>query len=340
MSKILITGASGFIGGHIVSAVLDAGHEAVCLVRPGSDRRALLARGVQLASGDMRDAASLSVALQGVDGVIHAAAMLKAPWRRDFEEANVGGTRNLARACAARTSPPPLVIVSSLAAAGPAPDETPRTEAWPALPVSLYGRVKRDAERAAAALAAELPVTIVRPPMVFGEGDRSALTLFRHAQSGWHLVPGRVDHVASMIHAADLAALLHAALLRGERLAPGGGDGPGCYYAAADETPRLSEIGRLIAEALDRPPPRVLRTPLSLLWLVAALGELRGRLSDMPQLMNLDKARELSSGPWQCSAQKARRELGFVPLALPLRLRQTARWYREQGWLPAGRPHP
>ncbi len=335
MASILVTGASGFIGRHVVRAVLAGGDEAVCLLRPSADRGALEALGARCVIGDMTDAASLVPALRGIDGVIHAAAMLKAPWRPEFASANIDGTANVAAACASMLTPPPLVVVSSLAAAGPAPGTAPRTEAMPATPISIYGRVKRDAERAAAASATAVPITIVRPPMVFGETDRSALTLFRAARGGWHPLPGGNNHRLSMVHAADLADLLRGALLNGERLPSSGADagGQGYYYASADETPTLQELGAMIAAAMERPAPRVLPVPLIVLRTAAAFGELKGRITDRPQLMNLDKARELSSGPWLCSADKAKRTLGFAPAPLAVRLRQTADGYRERGWL-------
>lgn len=334
MARILITGASGFIGTHIARAAVAAGEDTVCLVRPGSDRRELDTLGVRYASGDITDAASLDAAVREVDIVIHAAAMLKAPWRPAFASANIGGTGALAAACAAQRKPPVLVVVSSLAAAGPAPTAAPRDETQAATPISIYGRVKRDAEAAAAAHASAVPITLVRPPMVFGDGDRSALTLFRNARAGWHPLPGRSNHRLSMIHAADLADLLLRAAHNGERLPAEGvaprHPGQGLYYASADETPTMTELGTLIAEAQARPAPRVVRIPLALLWLVAGIGELKGRYTDTPQLMNLDKARELMAGPWLCSAQKARDTLGFSPPPLSLRLQQTAEWYRQQ----------
>src|SRR5690606_3927752 len=101
----------------------------------------------------------------------------------------------------------------------------------------------------------------------------------------------------------------------------------------ADETPTLPEVGALIAAALDRPPPRVVPVPRAVLRTAAAFGELKGRLTDRPQLMNLDKARELASGPWLCSAAKAKQSLGFAPPPLAQRLRETAEGYRQRGWL-------
>ncbi len=337
MARILITGASGFIGTHIARTAAAAGEDTVCLVRPGSDRRVLDTLGMRYAIGDITDAASLIAAVHEVDIVIHAAAMLKAPWRPAFASANIGGTGALAAACAAQRKPPTLVVVSSLAAAGPATTDAPRNETQAATPISIYGRVKRDAEAAAATHASAVPITLVRPPMVFGEGDRSALTLFRNAHAGWHLVPGRDHHRLSMIHASDLADLLLRVAHKGERLPAEGvaprQPGQGLYYASAGETPTISELGALIAEAQARPAPRVVRVPLALLRLIAGIGELKGRYTDTPQLMNLDKARELTAGPWLCSARKARDTLGFAPPPLLLRLQQTAAWYQQQGLL-------
>lgn len=331
MKKILVTGASGFIGRHVVRVLHAAGLQVACLVRTGSNRQGL--ENTEQIVGDLGDPDSLRRALQGVDGVIHAAAMLKAPWRSNFASTNTIGTAHLAAACAARSTPPALIVVSSLAAAGPAPSGVARSETDPEQPISIYGRVKLDSERAASAYAAQVPITIVRPPMVFGEGDRSALALFRFTQRGWIPLPGHSSHRLSMIHATDLADLLIAALHRGERLGVAV-PGHGLYYASADETPTLPELGGLIAAALQKPPPRGVVVPMAVLRLAAAFGELKGRITDTPQLMNLDKARELSSGPWLCSAAKARQSLGFAPQALSASLLQTAHWYRQQGWLP------
>lgn len=331
MARVLITGATGFIGRHIMQAVLAAGDEAVCLMRRPAAADDLRRAGAQPVAGDMTDAASLQAAVRGVDAVIHAAAMLKAPWRRDYAAANIDGARNIALACRAQATP--LVLVSSLAAAGPATEAGPRDETQAPAPVSLYGRIKLQAEQAALELASDVPLTVVRPPMVFGEGDRSALALFRMARRGVQPLPGGADRRLSLIHAADLAALLCAAARKGERADAAGTPGRGLYYACADEAPNVSGLGVAIAQVLQRPPPRTLPVPLAVLYAACAAGELRGRLSDTPQLMNLDKYRELSRGPWWCSADKARRELQFRPSPMESRLRQTAQWYRAQGWL-------
>ena len=331
MARALVTGATGFIGTHVVRALAARGTEVVALARPSSDRRAIEALGARVVIGDLGDRSSLRAAVADADCVIHLASLLKVPWKPEFRSLNIGGTAALAEACAARETPPALVVVSSLAAGGPSPADAPRTEDVEAAPVSQYGRMKLDSERAAVALAARLPITVVRPPMVLGDGDRWALGLFRSAARGVHVTPTWREHRVSLIHAADLAPLLVAAAERGERVAPG--VGRGVYYAAAEDRPTYAELGRWIAEAMGLPPPRVVRVPAAISAIAAAGSHLWARLRDRPTILNLDKWREARAGSWICDAAKARRELGLTCAPTRTRLAETAEAYRAAGWI-------
>ena len=215
-----------------------------------------------------------------------------------------------------------LVVVSSLAAAGPALDGRPKTEADRSAPVSHYGHSKRAGERAAEAFADRVPITIVRPPIVLGEADRMGLPLFRSiAHFGVHMVPGLQPRRFSLIHADDLVQLLILAAERGRRLPPRGrpeSHGPqGYYFAACEEDPAYSDLGRMVAEALGRRLVVVIPTATPLVWMVAVAGEAISRLRHDPLFMNLDKAREITAGDWLCSARAAADELGFA-VAAPL----------------------
>lgn len=333
----LVTGASGFIGARLVAALLAAGRPVRALVR-GSSSRAGLA-GAACVVGDITRPETLAAAVEGVEVVFHLASLLKVPWKPAFEAVNVGGTANVAAACAAARRPPTLVVVSSLAAAGPAPpppagapDATsrPRREGDRPTPVSRYGRVKRAAERAA--VEAGAPVSIVRPPMVFGAGDRGALPLFRGAARGWHPTPGRGAMRMGLVHVDDLAAALIAVADRGERVPPGGdgGDGAGVYQVAADEAPTYAELGRRIAAAAGRT-TRVVPIPRAVVGLAATVGEAVGRLRDRPMVLNRDKHREGTAGDWWCSNDRVR-ALGWAPAPLDARLAQTVEGYRAAGW--------
>lgn len=330
---VLVTGASGFVGGALVRALQAAGDDVVCLVRPSSNRSGL--DGVRFAVGDMADARALQAAMAGVDVVYHAAAVLKAPWRKDFDSANIDGAACVAAACAAMAAPPILVLVSSLAAAGPTLSSRARIESDPPAPVSRYGRAKLACERVVARVAGQVPVSIVRPPMVTGGGDLSALPLFRLATRGVRLSPGPLAQKLSLIDVDDLARLLRLVATAGERLDPAAADasGQGIYFATGSEATTWGDLADAVAIAVGRPGGLRVTVPKALIWLAAAAGETVGRLRDEPTLLNLDKAREASAGAWWCSGAKAVDGLGFRATPLAASLLATADGYRQRGWL-------
>lgn len=331
--RALVTGSTGFIGRHLVRVLAEAGHEVVCLVRATSRRGPLERYATRFAVGDIGDRSTLSVVGE-VDVVFHLASLLKMPWKQAFHDVNVGGTENVVVACAEAEHPPVLVVVSSLAAGGPTAGTGggARNEEDGAAPVSIYGRVKLASEAVTFGYAGTVPTTIVRPPMVFGEGDTSVLKLYRGAAKGWHVVPGPDDHRVSFVHATDLAHALLAVAERGERVPVGGTCGQGVYYVADDARPTYADFGRMVGGAVGRE-VRVVHLPRAVVWCAAALSEWMGRLRDRPAMLNLDKLREAAAGSWVCDVGKAHRALGWVAEAPEVRLRQTAEWYRAEGWL-------
>ncbi len=337
MAKVLITGATGFIGAHLAKVLRDAGDEIVCLRRPTSNVARLEEYDVEFVTADVTKADSLPAALNGVETVYHLAGLVKAFRRADFDHVNVAGTRNLLQAAATQPTPPTVVVVSSLAAAGPAPEDRPLTEQDLAQPVSLYGKSKLAAEEAAREFAADVPLSIVRPPIVFGEGDRDVFEMFKPiAQHGLHVVAGSGSGRFSLIYAGDLATAIHRVAQTGERV-PTDGDvttGTGQYYAAHQDHPRYTELGDIIGAALQQEKVRVLKMPLPIAWMAAGASEFFGRLRRKPQILNFDKIREARAGGWSCSAEKAKRQLSWSPAAtLSERLEQTAQWYFDEGWL-------
>jgi nucleoside-diphosphate-sugar epimerase len=337
MARVLVTGASGFIGTHLVAALNSRGDEVTCLVRKSSKTEVLQSLGAKFAYGDVTAAETLSAAVANKDVVYHAAGCTLTTRLRQFYEVNRRGVGNIARACSQQETPPVLVCVSSLAAVGPSVDDWPRVESNPCVPVSHYGRSKRAGELMAERFANRVPITIVRPPIVVGERDRLSLPLFRSViQFGIHISPGIKSQRFSIIHADDLVHLMILAAKNGKRLPavrPQTPNGQGYYFAACEQDPTYAELGRLVAESVGR---RVLVIPTMLPFVqtVAAVGEVISHLAHHPLVMNLDKAREIAAGSWTCSAQAAREQLGYTAQR-PLieRLRQTAAWYKQERWV-------
>jgi nucleoside-diphosphate-sugar epimerase len=334
MQTVFLTGGTGFIGRHLVAALLDHGAEVRCLVR-SPDRAAHLRRdGVRLVPGTLEAPGHWAADLDGCDAVIHAGGLVAARHRRDLFDVNGTAVGRLADACAARETPPVLVHLSSLAAAGPAPRrDVPRPESAPALPVSVYGASKRAGEMELERRADRLPVTILRPGIVFGEHDTKVAAMFQSIDRfRLHVRMGFRDAPLSLVHAADLAPLALAAARSGARL--DGTAGRGIYHACDDrEHPTYGELGRRIARALGRS-VLVMPLPVTLAWpasaAVAAFWNVLGQAS----IVSPDKLREATAGSWASSAAKARADLGFAPAAtLDSRLAQTAEWLRANAGL-------
>jgi len=341
MAKVLVTGASGFIGAKLSERLVARGDEVTCLVRPKSNRVALDPLGVHYAWGDVRDADAMRAAVAEAEVVFHLAGLASAFRAQDLMRVNCDGFRNVVSACADRDRPPVLVSVSSLAAAGPSPPGRERTESDPAEPVSNYGRAKRAAELVAEQFADRVPITIVRPPIVFGEGDTQMRNVFRSIfRYGVHVALGVAGSHYSLIHVDDLCDSLIACAAAGKRLAPAGtaqvtNPPQGYYFVAADEQPTFGELGILIGKSLGRQSVRVLKSKSTAgIWTAAAMAEGISRLRGQPYIFNFDKAREASAGNWVCSPQTIRRDLHVAPRVSVLdRLRQTSNWYLQKKWL-------
>jgi nucleoside-diphosphate-sugar epimerase len=340
MNCALVTGGTGFIGGHLVERLLAGNWHVRCAVRSEGRAAWLKGLGAEICQVDRLDARAMTPLCSGMDCVFHVAGATAALRAADFSTVNASGTAAMAEACAAQNSPPVLIGVSSVAAAGPSARGCVKTESDEAAPISHYGRSKLGGEQALRRLADGVPTTIVRPGIVFGPRDRACLSIFAGiAQSGMHVYPRWRTPPLSIVYVQDLIELLIAAAERGERLpspalngnAP---PGQGIYFACRDEYPTYHEFGRLATEALGRKwfLPLPLTPPIP--FVVAGISQLAGRLRGKPSMVNLDKIREAIAPSWACSAEKARRDLGFSPAApLSEQLRATVAWYRAERWL-------
>ncbi len=331
---VLITGATGFAGSHILDACLAAGHRVRVPVRPTSNLRWVPRERVELVSAEMREPASLRRLTAGVSWVFHFAGLTRTPRRAEFFEVNTHGTCELYRA--AREASGALecfLFCSSLAASGPAPaGDRPRRESDPPAPITTYGESKLAAERwLGENHTPGCRLVIVRPAAIYGPRDDAILSFFRWVSRGLlPLPPGRESRV-SLIHARDLAnACLHLAETERGNAAAGGS--AGLFHVSDGGAHRWEEVGAIAGDALGRR-PRAVRLPRAGVrlagWISEELGRLRGR---MP-VVNREKARDLVQPFWICDISKLQ-ATGFTPqITIDAGIRETVAWYRQEGWL-------
>ena len=337
--RVLVTGATGFIGHHLVPALLETGDQVSCLVRPTSNTSGLPVGELDLRLGDLRDPNGLGAAVDGVDTVYHLAGSIAGHDHRELKAVNESGVRNIAQACAARDRAPNLVLVSSIEAAGPDLDTGPRTERDPSAPVSNYGKSKLAGERVAAEYADSVPVTIVRASGVFGEGDRETFVIakaFELPGLNAYVIPHAHSAKVSVIHARDLSEMLILAARKGERVGQhSSSPGEGMYYASDKEVLTLGALFGQVAVARTKGAARIISVPMGFAWIGAGARETWARVRRRsPGVVTIDKVRSFAAGSFTCSPDKARSQLGFMP-ALPLneRIDQTVQWYQDRGWM-------
>lgn len=320
--RVLVTGANGFVGSHV----------ADCLAKHDVDLRLMLRRTSRLGflegleyervEGDVRDAVSLSRAVEGVDIVIHVAGLTSALTETEYHQVNATGTAALVSA-AREAGVKRFVYISSLAALGPSDDATmPETPS----PITAYGRSKLAGEYPVLAERETMSVAVVRPPVVYGERDHALIPFYRLGKLGFIPVYGDGSRLLTWIHAHDAAdAIVTTALA----------DGPsGAVYSISDGglyTWRnlVETYGRAIGKKV-----RVLPTPPLLFSIGAHAVGVAQTLLRRPLPLSPEEVVQMRAKAWICDHASITRDLGWKPsIQLEQGFAQSWRWYREQGWL-------
>ena len=322
----LVTGATGFVGRHLVDALVQSGDAVTALVRSPEKAKLLANRGVRLAPGHLGSMDALRSAVHGQEVIYHLAGLVAARNEAGFLAVNRDGTLRLLEA-AADAGRPRIVLVSSLAAGGPVPRGARRSGDEEAAPVTAYGRSKLAGERAVR--RAGLPWVILRPPAVYGPFDTEMLRVFRAVKLGVVPVFGDGAQELSLVYGPDLGRALAAA---GQTAAAEGK----ILYPCHPEVITTSGLVRTVAGAMT---PRTRRTRLVRLprWVArGALGvtETMARLAGRPTLLTADKAREFFAPAWTCDPAPLTAITGWkAEFDLAHGAAATAAWYREQGLL-------
>jgi nucleoside-diphosphate-sugar epimerase len=310
---VAVTGATGFIGPHIVRRLSRDGWQVRILTRRTVEP-SLIAPSIEQVHGSLDDVECLRRLLDGADAVVHVAGLIRARTRDAFFRANAEGVRRLVELAAERPDPPRFVLMSSLAAREPA--------------LSDYAASKRAGEDALMAAGDRLPWTILRPPAVYGPGDRATLFFFRCVRHGIGPLLGTPGARVSLLHVEDLAGAVGTVLTA---------DGSVGLVAELDDGQAggysWPELVRVAAAQFGRR-AHVLRVPRALPYSLGLLNAALARLPGYTPMLTPGKVRELYHADWVCDATAIMEKTAWRPI-VPIEqgFASTIAWYRQERWL-------
>ncbi len=328
MKRILITGASGFIGGFLAEEGLNRGWEVTAAVRPSSDRKWLQDGRIRFLELDFRSEADLRHKLASAgryDFIIHNAGSTKEPNREKYFASNFENTKRFADALLDNNlAPDKFLYVSSLAAIGPAKYDQKLTPNQTPNPVTFYGESKLASEQYLASLR-DFPWTAVQPTAVFGPREKGIYLAIKLATQGWAFLIGTRPQQLSFIYVKDLVQLMFAALEKGHS---------GKRYLVTDGNAYSNtELGKAV-EAVTKRPATQVKIPLPVIRVVAGVSELAGKWRGEVPPLNREKLPELTAESWLCDMSETFGDLQFQPrYDLYSGMEETVRWYKEHRWL-------
>ena len=328
--KILITGASGFIGSFIVEEALRRGFETWAAVRKSSSKEYLQDGRIHFIELNLSSKEQLVEQLRGkdFDYVVHAAGVTKCLDKRDFHRINTEGTRHLADALIETGMPlKRFVFVSSLSIFGAIREQQPYEEIRETdtpRPNTAYGQSKLAAEQYLATTS--LPYIILRPTGVYGPREKDYYIMAKSIKQHSDFAVGYKRQDITFVYVDDVVQAVFLALDKGETGRK--------YFLSDGEVYQSATFSDLIHEELGRPWWIRIKAPVWVLRIITFCGEYVGRMTGKVTALNNDKYNILRQRNWRCDIQPAIRELGYQPtVKLAEGVKRTIKWYKEHGWL-------
>ena len=328
--KILITGASGFIGSFIVEEALKRGFETWAAVRKSSSREYLQDERIQFIELNLSSKAQLVEQLRdkAFDYVVHAAGVTKCLNKADFHRINTEGTKNLVEALLEVKMPlKRFVFVSSLSVFGAIKEKLPYDEIRESdtpQPNTAYGKSKLEAEQYLASTT--LPYIILRPTGVYGPKEKDYFIMAKSIKQHTDFAVGYQRQDITFVYVTDVVQAVFLALEKGENGRK--------FFLSDGEVYQSTTFSDLIHEALGRPWWLRITAPVWVLRIITFFGEYVGRMTGKVTALNNDKFNILKQRNWRCDIEPARRELGFEPkVQLKEGVKTTIKWYKDNGWL-------
>ena len=330
--KILITGASGFIGSFIVEEALKRGFETWAAVRKSSSKAYLQDERINFIELNLSSKEQLVEQLKGkgFDYVVHAAGVTKCLNKQDFSRINTLGTKNLVDALMEVGMPlKRLVFISSLSIFGAIKEQQPYEEIRETdtpQPNTAYGKSKLEAEKYLESLGTRVPYIILRPTGVYGPREKDYFIMAKSIKGHSDFAVGYKRQDITFVYVQDVVQAVFLALEKGENGRK--------YFLSDGQVYQSTTFSDLIHEELGRPWWIRITAPVWVLRIVTFFGEYVGRMTGKVTALNNDKYNILKQRNWRCDIQPAIDELGYQPkYDLKRGVKETIKWYKDNGWL-------
>jgi len=322
---VLVTGANGFVGSRLCARLLDDKYHVIAGVREGCDAGLIEGLDVEYRFGDITQPETLPAMVQDVDYIIHNAGAVKVKNPKSFYNINQIGTRNIIEAAIGNKKLKKLIYISSMAAAGPSILNQPITEDDTPNPITEYGRSKLAGEKEVLNKIDSINAVIIRPPGVYGPGDKEMFTFFEILNNRIKPYLGSLKRRIQLVHVEDLTRGISAALRADTK--------PGAiYYIAESQSYSYYQLVHHLRRAVGRVSLPIY-IPSWAVRIIAWISEKSLRAFGQTPMFTVEKANEILEN-WEVSTEKAERELGYKSeITFPEGARQTIYWYREEGLL-------
>lgn len=325
--KVVVTGANGFVGSHLVEALIAKGYEVHCVLRKSSNMQWLRNLPITLHTCGVENVEALKPILADAIYIYHIAGVVKARSWEGYHHGNVVLTKNILEATVGNKVIKGLVITSSLACSAATIQGSPVDEKTPSNPLTYYGKSKLEQEQLSLSYADRLPITVVRPCVVYGERDTEVFLFFKAMNS--RILPsiGFDEKTLSMVYIHDL--------ISGMILAAESPNSKGKQYflGGSEDEYSWKQIGEITGKYLNKNYLRI-RVPHSLVFIVGHLAEFFAKVTGNIATINSQKANEMVQKSWSCSSNRAKADFNYTPkYSLDEGIKRSIEWYRKEKWL-------
>lgn len=323
----VITGANGFVGSHLIEHLLSKNYEIHAIVRRSSNLQWIENLPITIHPIGIENKETLIPVLSQADYIYHIAGVVKAKDWQGYYDGNVTTTKNILEAAIGNKNLKRIIVTASLACSAPTIPGHPVDETTPSNPLTFYGRSKLEQEELTLSYKDILPVTVLRPPVVFGERDTEVFLFFKTMKMGLFPSLGFDEKTLSLIYIKDL--------VRGMEMAATAGKSKGEQYFLGGQKDEYTwkEMADISSKYLDKKYIR-LRVPHFMVHVVAHISEWVARIVGDTATINTQKANEMVQASWSCTSKKAFKDFGYqAEYSLDEAIKRTIQWCKQMKWL-------